>query len=226
MEPNTAIGLLLWGTWVGLDLASIAQVMINRPLVAGTIAGAILGDAQTGIMVGVVLELFALDVLPFGAARYPDYGLGAVAAAAAAVGAPAPGLFGLGLGVVVGLVVAYAGEIGIQLVRGRTSAEVRRHRTALEAGDLSTIYRVHLRGIGRDALRATVLTALGLGLAGIARFAHPTTVRTVVVLSAVATGVGLGTALLGGVRMARGSRSSWTWLATGIVAGTIWVVVR
>ena len=38
MEPNTVIGLLLWGTLVGLDLASIAQVMINRPLVAGTIA--------------------------------------------------------------------------------------------------------------------------------------------------------------------------------------------
>ncbi len=224
MEPNAAIGLLLWGTLVGLDLASVAQVMINRPLVAGTIAGAILGDAQTGLMVGVILELFALEVLPFGAARYPDYGLGAVAAAATAVGAP--GLFGLGLGVVVGLVVAYAGEIGIQLVRGRTSADVRRHQTALQAGDLSTIYRVHFRGIGRDAFRAAVLTAVGLGIAAIARFAHPTNLRTAVILSAVATGVGLGTALLGGVRMARGSRASWTWLASGIVAGTIWVVVR
>ena len=224
MEPNTVIGLVLWGTLVGLDLASIGQVMINRPLVAGTVAGAILGDAQAGLMVGVILELFALEVLPFGAARYPDYGLGAVAAAAVVVGAP--GLFGLGLGVVVGLVVAYAGEMGVQLVRRRTSADVRRHQVALDAGDLSTIYRVHFRGIGRDALRAAVLTALGLGLAGIARLAHPTTVRTAVTLSAVATGVGLGTALLGGGRLARGSRASWTWLATGILAGTIWVVVR
>lgn len=224
MEPNTAIGLVLWGTLVGLDLASIGQVMINRPLVAGTVAGAILGDAQAGLMVGVILELFALEVLPFGAARYPDYGLGAVAAAAVVVGAP--GLFGLGLGVVVGLVVAYAGEMGVQLVRRRTSADVRRHQTALDAGDVSTIYRVHFRGIGRDALRAAGLTALGIGLASITRIVHPTTVRTAVVLSSVAIGVGLGTALLGGVRMARGNRARRAWFATGIVVGTIWVVVR
>src|SRR5882762_10628148 len=36
--------LLMWGTLVGLDLVSVPQAMIARPIVAGPIAGAILGD--------------------------------------------------------------------------------------------------------------------------------------------------------------------------------------
>ena len=40
--------LLAWGTLVGLDLASVPQMMIARPLVAGVVSGAILGDVGTG----------------------------------------------------------------------------------------------------------------------------------------------------------------------------------
>lgn len=61
--------LLLWGTAVALDLVSVPQVMITRPLVAGTVAGVILGDPAAGAAVGAILELFALDLLPVGAAR-------------------------------------------------------------------------------------------------------------------------------------------------------------
>ncbi|MGE5091451.1 MAG: PTS sugar transporter subunit IIC, partial [Bacillota bacterium] len=66
--------LLLWGIITGVDLVSVPQAMLSRPLVAATVAGAILGDVEAGLRVGVVLELFALDVLPVGAVRYPDYG--------------------------------------------------------------------------------------------------------------------------------------------------------
>ena len=46
------------------------------------------GDVEAGLRVGVLLELFALDVLPVGAVRYPDYGPATVAAVALAAGAP------------------------------------------------------------------------------------------------------------------------------------------
>lgn len=148
---ETLAWLLLWGTVVGLDLVSVGQVMIARPLVAGTVAGAIAGDPVGGATVGAVLELFALDVLPVGAARYPDYGLGAVAAAATAAGAP--GALGTGVGVCVGLAVAYLGEVGIRAVRGLNTADVRYRREALDAGDSAAVRGTQLRGLMRDTVR-------------------------------------------------------------------------
>src|SRR2546425_6404464 len=86
--------LLAWGTLVGLDLISVPQMMIARPVVAGPVAGAILGDVATGLALGVVFELFQYDILPLGAARYPEYGpatVAAVSAAQAGAGALGPG---------------------------------------------------------------------------------------------------------------------------------------
>src|SRR5256884_3458709 len=59
-------------TLVGLDLVSVPQMMIARPLVAGPIAGAMLGDVATGLQLGVLFELFQYDILPMGATRYPE----------------------------------------------------------------------------------------------------------------------------------------------------------
>ncbi|MDQ3136008.1 MAG: PTS sugar transporter subunit IIC, partial [Gemmatimonadota bacterium] len=115
LAGHTVVLLLLWGTVVGLDLVSVPQAMLSRPLVAGTVAGWLAGDVQAGLRVGTVLELFALDVLPIGAVRYPDYGPATVVAAAVAAGAPWE--LGLGLSVGVGLVLAVLGGWSLQLVR-------------------------------------------------------------------------------------------------------------
>jgi mannose/fructose/N-acetylgalactosamine-specific phosphotransferase system component IIC len=224
MEFATVGWLLLWGTVVGLDLATVAQVMVARPMVAAAVAGWIVGDVQTGLIIGAVLELFALEVLPFGAARYPDYGVGAVAAVATAAGAP--GLFGVGMGVAVGLVVAYLGEIAIQLVRQQTAMDVQRRREAIDSGDVTAIYRTHLRGIRRDAQRALGLAGLGLLIATVVRVTAPVTLGGAVLLSAVAMGVGLGTTFVSGLRIARHAHGGWVWLVTGLLAGVAWVVVR
>src|SRR5436190_22026251 len=87
-SPHVVLPLLLWGTLVGLDLVSVPQAMISRPLVAGTVAGWLAGDVQAGLRIGVLFELFALDVLPVGAVRYPDYGPATIAAVALGIGAP------------------------------------------------------------------------------------------------------------------------------------------
>ncbi len=224
MEFATAGWLLLWGTVVGLDLATVAQVMVARPMVAAAVAGWIVGDVQAGLIIGAVLELFALEVLPFGAARYPDYGVGAVAAVATAAGAP--GLLGVGMGIAVGLVVAYLGEIAIQLVRQQTAMDVQRRREAIDSGDVNAIYRTHLRGIRRDAQRALGLAGLGLLIATVVRHTAQVTLGGAVLLSAVAMGVGLGTTFVSGLRIARHAHGGWVWLVTGLLAGVAWVVVR
>src|SRR5207244_10143127 len=74
MSLEVQLLLLAWGTLVGLDLVSVPQMMIARPLVAGPIAGAMLGDVATGLQLGVVFELVQYDLLPMAASGYREYG--------------------------------------------------------------------------------------------------------------------------------------------------------
>ena len=62
----------------------LPAMMISRPLVGATVAGAFVGDTITGLLVGVTLELIALATLPFGASRYPEWGSAAVVGGAIA----------------------------------------------------------------------------------------------------------------------------------------------
>ena len=220
---NTELALvLIWGTVVGLDLVSVAQTMVARPLVAGTVAGVILGDPVAGAVVGVILELFALDVMPVGAVKYPDYGIGAVAAAATA--AHAPGAIGTGIAVCVGLGIAYVGEHSIKLVRNWNTNDVRRYREKLDAGDAATIVRVHLRGLSRDALRSFAVTAIGLLVAlGVYRW-FPVTLPGTVLVTIVVTGAALGAAA-GGILHAVGRGPGMRWFVAGLAIGLFWVVI-
>src|SRR2546427_10897137 len=97
-------------------------MMIARPIVAGPIAGAMLGDLGAGLQLGVLFELFQYDVLPMGATRYPEYGPATVAAGSAAHGAA--GAPGLGVGALGGLVAAMLGGLGVCSV-GRVARRAR-----------------------------------------------------------------------------------------------------
>src|SRR2546430_6817042 len=163
MSLEVQLLLLAWGTLVGLDLVSVPQMMIARPLVAGSIAGAMLGDVATGLQLGVLFELFQYDILPMGATRYPEYGPATVAAVSAAHAAT--GTLGLGLGALVGLITAMAGGLSLHALRQLNTRAVRRAAAALEAGDPRVLERLHAAGILRDAGRAGGGTAFGLLLA-------------------------------------------------------------
>lgn len=79
----TWLALGAFGGLVGLDATSFAQTMISRPLIAASITGVIIGRPLEAVLLGSILELFALVILPVGAARYPESGTAAVAATAA-----------------------------------------------------------------------------------------------------------------------------------------------
>src|SRR5688500_10057637 len=76
-----AVGLL--GGVAGVDATSLAQTMVSRPFIAATLTGVLAGRPEEGAILGAMLELFALVILPVGAARYPESGTAAVAASAA-----------------------------------------------------------------------------------------------------------------------------------------------
>src|SRR2546426_4694164 len=216
--------LLLWGTLVGLDLVSVPQMMIARPIVAGPIAGAMLGDLGTGLQLGVLFELFQYDILPMGATRYPEYGPATVAAVSAAHGAA--GTLGLGLGALVGLITGMVGGLSLHGLRQLNTRAVRRAAAALEAGDPRVLERVHAAGILRDAVRAAVVTALGLVLAQVARayLAGALPPHGVALLNVAAVGAALAAGAAGTPRpLGRGPRLRWV-AARGVGgAGGAWV---
>lgn len=165
-EPLILVALLTWGVVVGVDLVSFPQGMLGRPLVAATVTGLLLGSVETGLQVGVLLECFALDVLPVGASRYPDYGPAAVTAVFAARVVPDQAL--TGGAVLLGLVLALVAGRAMDLQRRFNGRLVQRFAARITAGDARILARLQGLGLLADGLRSLAATALGLGLAWVA----------------------------------------------------------
>ena len=214
-SPHVVLPLLVWGTLVGLDLVSVPQAMISRPLVAGTVAVWLVGDVEAGLRIGVVFELFALDILPVGAVRYPDYGPATVAAVA--LGAGAPWELSLGLSVAVGLVLAVLGGWSLQIVRRWNARAIQRRAAALAAGESSAIRRLQYGGLLRDAARGFILTLLGLVLASAIKDMVGLDRQTAVALTLVAIGSALAAAVNGAFRSSgRSARLKWLLVGAGV----------
>jgi PTS system mannose-specific IIC component len=214
------IALLGWGTLVGMDLVSLPQMMIARPLVAGTVAGAILGDVQTGLKLGVVFELLQYDILPVGAVRYPEYGPATVAAVATAHAAA--GALGLGLGAVVGLVTGLVGGISLHLLRRVNSRIVNAAAVALESGDPRVLLRLHVGGLLRDVLRAALVTGLGLALAWTVPplLTGVLTPRGAILLAVAVVASALAAGAAGTMRLV-GRGPNLAWFAAGVGGGIV-----
>ena len=118
---------------------------------------------MAGMRVGALLELFALDVLPVGASRYPEYGPAAVGAAVLAAGLPQAG--GTGVGAVLGLLVALPAGWTLEWLRHANARHVHRLSAALSAGSTSAIRRLQWAGLRRDALRSALVTSAALAAA-------------------------------------------------------------
>lgn len=216
------LGLLGWGTVVGVDLVSFPQALLSRPLIAGAGAGLLLGEPEAGFKIGLVLELFALDVLPVGAARYPDYGPGVVGAVVLASGAEL--YFVLGIATLYALVLATLGGWSLQWLRRVNGRTLETAAAGLAAGDAATIRSVQYRGVATDVVRSALLTALAVGLALWLRPRLPLTGRLELV-SAVAVGTAVAAAAGGAIRSA-GREARLRWLAAGAGLGLLMAALR
>lgn len=85
---TVSIGIILilcLYTVVGvLDQISI-QIGPYTPLFAATFTGLVLGDVQTGLMIGATLQLMTLGVATYGGATVPDFLSGAIMGTAYAI---------------------------------------------------------------------------------------------------------------------------------------------
>ena len=218
MTEFPLLALLIWGTVVGLDLASMLQGLFSRPLVAGAVAGIILNDPMTGLRIGVTLELFALDVLPVGASRYPDYGAATVAAVAA--GAGESWTAALGPSVLLGLLLAHLGGWTIVLHRRVTAWALARAEYKLDRGEPGVASRVHLVGLTSDLVRSAALAALGLAAAALLDYAPRLDVGTERALAIVVVAGGF-VAVIGGALRRAGTLRRMVWLAGGMALGVL-----
>lgn len=216
------LGLLGWGTLVGVDLVSFPQALLSRPLIAGAGAGLVLGEPEAGFKIGLLLELFALDVLPVGAARYPDYGAGVVGAVVLASGAPIT--FVLGIATLYALLLATLGGWSLQWLRRVNGRTLEGAAAGLAAGDAATIRSVQYRGVAADLVRSALLTALAVGVALWLRPLLPLTERMELV-SAVAVGTAVAAAASGAIRSA-GREARLRWLAAGAGLGLLMAALR
>lgn len=221
MTSWLVVGLL--GGLVGLDATSFPQVMISRPLIAGTLTGALFGRPLEGLVIGFVMETFALITLPIGAARYPESGTATVAATAAYMSVVASGL------VPAYLLLAVTFGLAWEWVAGETVVLQRRNngQMLVREGALAPqpLQRAHVAALTMDFLRGGVVAASG-GLIGhslllvlLGRWGLPDGITFGILTVLAATMIGTTIPLFGG---ATARRVSW---AVGIAVGVIVLVL-
>jgi mannose/fructose/N-acetylgalactosamine-specific phosphotransferase system component IIC len=160
LEITTLLALGSLGGLTGLDAVSFAQTMIARPVVAGPLAGLIIGDPVSGMWAGAVLEVLTLNQLPVGAARTWDTGPAAVIAAVTLTRV-AGGLVGLVLAVGLGVLVGWVGGWSVHALRHFNARFVAIDEAAIPPRRLAG---GHLAAMAFDFARAVALTLVALAL--------------------------------------------------------------
>lgn len=217
------LSVALFGGVVGLDTTSFPQVMVSRPVIAGTLTGALFGRPIEGLLIGFIMEAFDLVTLPIGAALYPEAGTATVSAAAAYMAVVPAGVdpATLVLAVAFGLLWEWLAGETVVLLR-RSNGRLLARRGGLTANALE---RGHLTAMAIDYLRAaTVAVTGGLIGYGLLLLVHggwglPEGLTVGALLLIVATVLGTPLALFGGGRV---RRVSW---GAGIAVGTALVFI-
>jgi PTS system mannose-specific IIC component len=150
--------IALLGGVLGMDVVTFPQAMISRPIVAATVAGAFIGNAPAGLIMGAVLELLALEMLPFGASRYPDWGSVSVVAGSLYGGLHGDPAGALAACLFAALVTAMLSGRSMVWLRRLNASIAGRERSALEQGSNRAVTGLQLFGLTADLVRGFLVT--------------------------------------------------------------------
>ena len=212
--------LALLGAVLGLDAVSFPQAMLSRPLVAATLGGALAGSPAGGLLVGAALELIALETLPFGASRYPEWGSASAVGGALFAASPESAAGALSLAAIAAVATAWVGGWSMVKVRQLNARLAARSRAGLDAGARGAVIGLQLKCMTADLVRGMLLTVAAAALFGpLTRvsLAHWSTDAR----ASAATAVAIAAAVAGGAawKLFHGSvPARWAFL-TGLVAG-------
>lgn len=190
------VPLAVLGAVLGLDVVSFPQAMVSRPIVAATASGALLGQPGRGLAMGVALEFFALESLPFGASRYPEWGSAAVVGGALFAMTPDGTAAAMTVCAFAALVTASLGGSSMVMLRRINAKVARVQQDRLAHGSGGAVVGLQIGGLTADLLRGGLLTMAALATfaplrtAIIGVFSISSTVSRAVVVG-VASAVGL-----------------------------------
>jgi mannose/fructose/N-acetylgalactosamine-specific phosphotransferase system component IIC len=149
---------------VAIDETAFLQIMISRPIVVGAMIGWIGGDPASGLLLGSILELVYLDIMPVGAAHFPDSGLAAVVGTGTLMLSERHfGELTAGVWLVVILISVFTGQIGgwsIAFLRRRNDFLLEGIKKGLKEGKLWVVDFYHILGIFFSFLRGVSLTLI------------------------------------------------------------------
>lgn len=140
---TVSIGIILilcLYTVVGvLDQISI-QIGPYTPLFAATFTGLVLGDVQTGLMIGATLQLMTLGVATYGGATVPDFLSGAIMGTAYAIISGKGAEYGIGVAVPIGLLLTQLDILGRMLIRFSNTKQIAMRKKAIIKGSSAAMF--------------------------------------------------------------------------------------
>lgn len=154
--------IALLGAVLGMDVVTFPQMMISRPIVAATVAGAFIGNAPAGLMMGAVLELLALEMLPFGASRYPEWGSASVVGGALFASFPQPLAGTLAASLFAALATAMLSGKSMVWLRRMNASIASRERAELDSGSRRAVNGLQLFGLTADLIRGGLVTLVAM----------------------------------------------------------------
>jgi len=154
--------LAVLGAVLGLDVVSFPQAMVSRPIVASTLAGALIGQPGRGLVMGVALEFFALESMPFGASRYPEWGSASVVGGVLFAQTPDGAAGAMTVAALAALLTASVGGTSMVALRRANALWARRQQARITRGSGSAVVTLQLVGLTSDLLRGGLLTLAAL----------------------------------------------------------------
>ena len=154
-----AIQILLVAVWsfiVAIDQFDLLE-SLYQPIVTGAVIGAILGDLQTGLVVGGTYQLMTIGNMPVGGAQPPNAVIGGVMATVFAVAS------GLDTSAAVGLAVPFAliGQYMVTLLFSVMSPLMAKADKCAENADAKGIVRLNYFAMAALGLLFAVVCVAG-----------------------------------------------------------------
>ena len=155
-----AIQILLVAVWsfiVAIDQFDLLE-SLYQPIVTGAVIGAILGDLQTGLIVGGTYQLMTIGNMPVGGAQPPNAVVGGIMATVFAISS------GLDTSAAVGLAVPFAliGQYMVTLLFTVMSPLMSTADKMAEKADAKGIVRLNYLAMGALGLLFAIVCVAGL----------------------------------------------------------------
>ena len=147
----------VWSFIAAIDQFNLLE-SLYQPIVTGAVVGAILGDLQTGLIVGGTYQLIAIGNMPVGGAQPPNVVIGGIMATVFAVAS------GLEIEAAVGLAVPFAliGQYMVTLLFSIMSPIMTKADKCAENADTKGIVRLNYYAMAALGLLFTVVCVAGL----------------------------------------------------------------